>query len=428
MKRFKPYYLLMLSLVVMLFFSWKNSDNQTNYFRLQLKQINSIVIDDKGIKWIATEEGLLRFDGMTWTNYPSDESLNKSIAILAVDLLSDIKKFWMGTNVGLTSLENSPSLSIVNYNTTNSGILSDSVTALGIDRSNVKYIGTSKGLSILKNNTWDIFYGRKTEEILSQYKISSVAAASNGFVYATTLGGGVSRFKYTDAVSGATTYNQPWAWGLPSDYIHTVYVDGIAQWYGTNRGIAYHSSEYTKDDWTTYTKADGLVCDSVYAIAKDSLGNVWFGTHNGISRFNIDSTWTSYTTKDGLIANKINTIAADIDGSVWFGTDKGISHYINSKWVNYQEVPTSMKFHEISPISLFSVYPNPVKDQIRIMKTDGNSRNMSIEIRSISGVLLISGAFSTQNQIIDIADLTAGVYLLTVTSENKTQTIQIIKQ
>jgi len=53
---------------------------------------------------------------------------------------------------------------------------------------------------------------------------------------------------------------------------------------------------------------------------------------------------------------------------------------------------------------------------------------MSIEIRSISGVLLISGAFSSQNQIIDIADLTAGVYLLTVTSENKSQTIQIIKQ
>lgn len=414
--------------MAVLFFSWKSSDQLTNQIQLQLKMVNSIVIDNQGVKWIATEYGIVKFDGIKWSSYADDESLNGSVSVLANDVL-EIGKLWLGTNLGLTSLEiGDTATSIVNYRTTNSAILSDTVTALGIDGSNVKFIGTPKGLSILSNNRWDKFNGRKGEEILSEYKISSVGTSSNGYVYATTEGGGVSRFKYTDAVSGATTYNAPWAWGLPSDIVYTVFVDGISQWYGTLHGAAYHSSEFTKSDWTTYTRAEGLVCDSVYAIAKDSLGNVWFGTHKGVSKFSIDSIWTSYTSKDGLVANKVNTIAVDIDGSVWFGTDEGISHYINNKWENYQEVSTFVISHKISSLNLFSVYPNPAKDQINIKKISDIDENMSIEIRSISGVLMKSREFKNQNQSIETGDLIPGVYLVTVSSDKNSQTVRIIKQ
>ena len=429
MKQIKPYYILLLSLIAIIFLSWKTNDQLTNQFQIELQKVNSIVIDNQGVKWIATEKGVVKFDGKKWTNYADNKSLNSSVSVLAFDILLKINQLWMGSNLGLNSMEVADTTnSIINYNTTNSGILSDSITALGIDGSDVKYIGTSKGLSILKSNKWDKFYGRKSEEILSEYKINSVGTSSNGYIYATTLGGGVSRFKYADAVSGATTYNLPWAWGLPSDSVFTVFVDGIAQWYGTLRGAAYHSSEYTKADWTTYTRTEGLICDSVYAIAKDSLGNMWFGTHKGVSKLSIDSTWTSYTSKDGLVADKVNTIAIDVDGSIWFGTDNGISHYINNEWKNYQEISTFIKSHKISSVDLFSVYPNPAKNQINIKKTNAYYEGMSIEIRSISGVIMKSKEFNHQNQSIDIGDLVPGIYLLTVSSNQASQTVRIIKQ
>jgi len=308
-------------------------------FELPSKVIHKIIIDDNGVKWFATDKGVVSFDGYKWSTYSDDKNLSTgSISDIIFDGITSIQKLWLGSLVGLSSYEiGKGTLAFLNYNTGNSGILNDTVTALGVDAGNVKYVGTSAGLSILKDGSWNKYFGRKGEEILRDNKISSIGTARNGYIYAATEGGGISRFKYADAISGETTFKQPWAWGLPSDTVFTVFTDGVAQWFGTLRGATYHSSEITKLDWTSYSRLDGLICDSVYAIAKDHAGDIWFGTHKGVSKIALskDSTWTSFTTKDGLIANKINTIATDKDGSLWFGTDEGISQYSNNKWTKY---------------------------------------------------------------------------------------------
>lgn len=429
MAHFKLYFLLMLSLVGILFLSWKNSELETYQFQLPSPIINKIIIDNEGVKWIATEKGIVSFDGTDWTNYTEEQSLNNgSVADLVLEITSGIKKLWMGLNLGLSSMEiDSTQVSVLNYSTKDSEILADTVSALGIDNARVKYIGTSKGLSILKGNNWKQYFGRTNEMPLSRFKISSIAISQSGYVYAATEGGGVARFKYTDAISGETTFNRPWAWGLPSDTVYAVATDGDEQWYGTNRGVAYHTTEFTKQDWVTYTKENGLICDTVYAIAKDLSGNMWFGTHEGVSRLSGDI-WQSFTTQDGLVANKVNTVAVDIDGSMWFGTDDGISHYSGDKWENYQQGTTFVNSHKLSSANLFTFYPNPVMDKIRLKKTLESSEDMVIEIHSIKGDLVKSQTFKSQNQIIDVSDLMSGIYLLTISSSNHFQTVRIIKQ
>lgn len=339
MNQLKLRSLILMSLIISLLFSCKK-DNPApipEVFTFPSKVIHKIVVDNSGVKWFVTEKGVVSYDGLKWTKYSDDKNLTTgSISDFAFEMVSGIRKLWLGTFVGATTIElgNSTS-SVINYNHKSSGILSDTVSALGIDNVNVKYFGTPKGLSILSGTKWDKFMGRTHEEILSRYPISSISTTTNGYVYAATKGGGVSRFKYTDAISGATTFNKPWAWGLPSDTILTVVTDGNAQWYGTDKGVAYHSSEFAKTDWTTYTRADGLICDTVYAIAKDRLGSMWFGTHKGISKLTGTAAWESFSIKNGLIANKVNTIAIDVDGSLWFGTDNGISHLMNNQWLNF---------------------------------------------------------------------------------------------
>lgn len=316
-----------------------NDDPDPEEFVFPSKIINRIIVDSSGVKWFATEKGVISYDGARWTTYSDDNGLsNGPMADLAFDIASGINKLWLASTVGLSSFEfGQTTIAFQNSNTANSDILADSVTAIGIDVNNVKYLGTPKGLSILKEGKWSEFFGRRNQEILLEYKISSVAPASNGYVYIATEGGGVSR--YCDATSGQTTLNLPWAWGLPSDTVYSVMItQDTCQWYGTNRGVGYHLSPYTKSDWITYTRTEGLVCDSVYAIAKDLSGDMWFGTHKGVSKMHMSTTdtiWTNYTTKDGLVANKINTVAADLDGSVWFGTDEGISHFSNNIWEKF---------------------------------------------------------------------------------------------
>lgn len=314
----------------------EDNDPVEEEFVFPSKIINRIAIDDSGTKWFATEKGIVSFDGTTWKSYTDDQNKTTgSVADIVLEILPGMKKIWMATNSGLSvfSIE-ADKISSSNYNTAKAGILSDSVSVVNVDEKAVKYVGTSKGLSILKDGKWDEFFGRSGEEILAAYKISSVAIADNGYIYASTMGGGISRFKYTDAISGATTFNLPWAGGLPSDNVLCAITDGNAQWYGTDAGAAHHAGELTKSGWTTYTRAEGLVCDTVYAIAKDLAGNVWFGTHKGVSKLT-GNQWQSITKADGLLDNKINTIAIDKDNSVWFGTDKGISHFSGGEWESF---------------------------------------------------------------------------------------------
>lgn len=92
----------------------------------------------------------------------------------------------------------------------------------------------------------------------------------------------MSKFKFTDTISGTTTVSLPWSNGLGSNTVYAVLINpDNSQWYGTSGGKAFHRSEFTKSDWTGYTSADGLICDTVYAIAKDPSGNIWLGTHLG---------------------------------------------------------------------------------------------------------------------------------------------------
>jgi len=297
--------------------------------------IKKIISDKSGLKWIVTDDGLHCLDGSNWDNI-QNFPVGNHYKFLDGNL-SNFKEneIWFAGNTGsiMFSINDAGINFRKDYTSKSSGLLSDSITAVAVDSKDTRYFGTSKGLSINDGENWSSFYGRDTEEILKEYKITSIGTAKNGWVYAASYGGGVSRFKYTDAVSGATLFDSVWS-QLKSNYVNTVViVDDTCQFYGTNRGASLHTNEYTKDidSWHSYTTEDGLPSDTVMSIAKAEDGTVWFGTTAGLARLSGDQ-MTNFTTIDGLISNRIKTISIDKDGSLLIGTEKGISHYKNGNF------------------------------------------------------------------------------------------------
>ena len=114
---------------------------------------------------------------------------------------------------------------------------------------------------------------------------------------------------------------------------------GNRLWFGTFGGVSaldHGGTPFDKGDdtWTTFTTADGLAGNSVYAIAVDSGGRLWFGTkdggvsvldYGGTPFYKDDDTWTTFTNTDGLADNSIRSIAVDSSGRLWFGTEEGVS-------------------------------------------------------------------------------------------------------
>lgn len=68
--------------------------------------INRIVIDKAGIKWLATNQGLVGFDGTKWVTYNESNSGLPSSNIYSILIDADQTK-WLGTNKGLVSLKDS---------------------------------------------------------------------------------------------------------------------------------------------------------------------------------------------------------------------------------------------------------------------------------------------------------------------------------
>ena len=95
--------------------------------------------------------------------------------------------------------------------------------------------------------------------------------------------------------------------------------------------LSNYSFAQPKDLWNTYTTADGLASNYVNSIIESSVGSLWFGTDEGVSRYH-QGTWTAFTITDGLIDNNIRDIAEGPNGALYFATNVGVSRYYQDIW------------------------------------------------------------------------------------------------
>jgi ligand-binding sensor domain-containing protein len=95
-------------------------------------------------------------------------------------------------------------------------------------------------------------------------------------------------------------------------------------------------------NFTQFTEKDGLSNNKVWSVLEDALGNIWFGTDNGVSRYNgktiskisfnqtSPGSFETATPQSGI--NAIWSIMQDKKGIIWFGSDKGIYCYNGEKY------------------------------------------------------------------------------------------------
>jgi len=91
-----------------------------------------------------------------------------------------------------------------------------------------------------------------------------------------------------------------------------------------------------------YTTADGLAHNNVDSIFQDKKGFLWFGTDEGLSRFD-GYDFVNFHTADGLPADNVNAILEDDMGRIWVGTDGGIGLLVNQRLVT----TSNAKFEKI---------------------------------------------------------------------------------
>ena len=325
----------------------------TQYFTsaegLPSNTIAAIAVDAAGNKWLATPEGLVKYNNENFEVFRTTNSglPNNSISAVAIGEAGTV---WVGTAGNGLAKYNAGTWTT--YDASGSGGLpNDYVNALAFDNtSSTLWIGTNGGAANLNGNLWNVYNASNSG--LTNEEITALAVTSGGIVWAGTNGGGV--FKWL--ANGWTEQNTQ----LPDLVINDLIVDHLYNvWAATPSGLAV----YNGNIWITYEQANSdIPDDEVFALAAIGL-NKWVGTQNGLADFD-GLTWTPHATSaTGYAGDLINDIVVDNNNIKWMAqvsAQGGLLKLDNSN------TPYAMSYFTALPGAL----PSNTVHQIAVSQSD----------------------------------------------------------
>jgi signal transduction histidine kinase/ligand-binding sensor domain-containing protein len=271
-----------------------------------------------GYLWLATYEGLVRFNGEKFRILDKAYSpavLSNSIVTL---LRTADDTLWLGTLAGLMRYRDGA------FETIPMEGGPDIVNALAAAPDGTIWIGTAHGRLLH-------VAGRRAVPVnvpLPRTPITTLAANAGGIWIGTS--GGLSRYR-DGRLDTWTAAN-----GLSGNTIVTLATDGddalfVGNATGLDRVVDGAAGGIAIEH------IGGLPADQVTALRRDRDRNLWIGTYsNGIFRLS-GAHLDSYGIGDGLLNPTVRTIFEDDEGSIWIGTNGGLEQLRAGAFVNWNE-------------------------------------------------------------------------------------------
>ena len=121
---------------------------------MNIDNVSHIAVDQDNIKWFCSRYGgISSFDGKRWVDHSGEPGL-KDCKVWSVCVGPDNVK-WFGTvEGGLTRFDDH---SWITFHTGNSDILSDDVHSVAVDRDNIVWVWTRKGVQSFNGVSWKYY-------------------------------------------------------------------------------------------------------------------------------------------------------------------------------------------------------------------------------------------------------------------------------
>ncbi len=282
--------------------------------------VSNIIQSQNGYIWIATYGGISRFDGISFTNFTSQN--NDALLTEAVKILCEDKEgiIWIGTQKGITLIKDN-----VLYRDKKLQLLDNSnIESIFIDSNNHIWIGTNAS-GLFKYDGDSLIHYNDLKKITSG-AIYAIFEDYSGNVWIGTIKGEV--IKYKDNVF------------VPCDMHNTS--EEIFSFYQDSEGIIWVSSSngiYTISN-DKLQRHPNLNIRFVENIVEDINGYLWISSSaDGLYRYNKVTNQTEcLSEKNGLPNNRVVKIIFDKQGNLWGGTyRKGLFQITDGKFTCYSE-------------------------------------------------------------------------------------------
>lgn len=244
--------------------------------------------DKSGNFWFASWEGIIRYDGKTFTNFTNKAGLRR---FHVFSLLEDrVGNLWFGTiRGGLYRYDGNTFSSF----TTREGLASNLIECMLEDRAGNIWFGTDSGVSRYDGKSFTNF---TTKEGLIDNAVHGMAQDKNGNI-----------------------------------------------WFGTNGGVCYYDGK----SFTELKNTTGSSFTNVRAIIEDRAGNLWLGGNDGLQRYDGNS-FTRFTNqfvgniKEDKKGNLLFSAGSAYGMVVYRYDGKSVTNFIeNDRMNNYYDKPFS---------------------------------------------------------------------------------------
>lgn len=298
--------------------------------------------DSSGFIWIATLDGLARYDGIEFEIFRHDPSNPNSLSNNSLrDLLVDRDgALWVGTTGGglnrfdlrteqITRFENDPS--------DPRSLSHQYVNIIYEDRAGVIWVGTYGG----GLNRFDRESGAFTRyqhdpddpASLSHNDVFGIIEDRSGQLWVATYGGGLSLFHPETGTFTHYRHDPDDPASLSSNTAYTLYEDRAGDlWVGTWGGLNRY--DRARDQFIRYLpdpqNPHSLSSPYITTLLEDRAGNLWVGTWGGsLNRLDrATGVFTRYPAstagtpgRNQLSEIRIRAIHEDQEGMLWIGTE-----------------------------------------------------------------------------------------------------------
>ncbi|MBN1599778.1 MAG: SpoIIE family protein phosphatase [Bacteroidales bacterium] len=306
--------------------------------------------DLQGYLWLATQVGVVKFDGYNFKTYTIKDGLpDNNIEDVYVDLHNNI---WLATEGGGIAIFKNNRFVILN---TNNGLVGNSGNSIFSDHNNNIWYTAAEGISLIKSDTI-INFNQENSPIKSEINCSYVSI--DGKVWVSTIDGVYFFDKEFQPYNNGNLQNVT-VRDITEDYYGSFWfateekgtihiVNNDVKYFNTETGIAgditlsvcaLDSNEVLissyqrggifliKDNVVVKKWLKNIEDFGILQINRDSRNRIWARTaQNGIILL-INDNFKIYSAENNLIDNRLTKIYEDNNGNIWLPTWNGLSKY-----------------------------------------------------------------------------------------------------
>ena len=352
--------------------------------------VNSLYIDERGIIWAGTREGLNRYNGNDIKSFKLKKNdpnslfsntvlrvtgnRNGKVYLLCTDgvaefnLITQKFKTLLQGNVDAIYFNEKLYISkkneiyVFNETTHNFDLYyqltgkNNTIFCLHLDEKKNLWMGTtSNGLYKLNEHKY-------LSHPLTQGNITSIYQDSSKDLWIGSWEEGLYRIKPNGVISNFRHDPQNLN-SISSNFVRSCSEDNTGNiWIGTFNGLNRFDKGTGKFQLFTANDSPGsLTHSSIWCIVKDTQGTLWVGTYfGGVNYFNPEyEIYTRYkvgkTEKEGLSSPIIGRMTEDKNGNLWICTEGGGVNVYNRqlgtyRWYRYEEGKNSLSHNNVKAI------------------------------------------------------------------------------